>query len=86
MTRLQMTDPTPAASIYHDLDRDAFVFTVKNKEVLSLASNGEVRVYGRHCGDDEAVFQAVQRFLNVVITNLDQSSEPAQPSSPTPDS
>lgn len=74
MSKLKMAeDPKPAATIYHDIDRDAFVFVVADTEVLSLASDGKVLVYGRPCGEDKdkEVFEAMRRFLSVVMDRLD---------------
>lgn len=67
--------PGPAATIYHDLNRDAFVFKVGPHEVLSLARDGEVLVYGRPCGEDKEMFEALRRFLNVVWSHLEGTSK-----------
>ena len=63
---------TPAASICHDSERNAFVFLVSGTEVLALYHNGDVAVHGRLVvdragGSDEGpVFSALKTFCTEV--------------------
>jgi len=63
----------PAASIYHDVERGAFVFKVSGVEVLSLAQDGDVLLYGRRAGTDEEAFKMLQVFTKAVARYCDVS-------------
>lgn len=64
MSRVRMLGtPDPRASIYHDHNQQAFVFTVGGEEVLSLAKDGEAKVHGRPCGSDEKLFKTLRTFF-----------------------
>jgi hypothetical protein len=65
---------TPPASICHDLDRDALVFSISGVEVMALHRDGTVTLWGRrYCG--EAV-SAAQLFdvLHEFCTAAKQST------------
>lgn len=53
----------PNPHIYFDADRKAFVFAIA-EEVLSISQEGEVRVHGEVCGNqDVRVFEAIKQFF-----------------------
>lgn len=65
---------TPAASIMHDLDRDALVFHVGGREVLALHHSGKVEVQGRVCGCDKELFTTLHTFCTLVARHLSDGS------------
>ncbi len=56
--------PDPPCLVY-DMGREAFVFILDGKEVLSIHRDGKVMVHCRPCGDDREVFLALKRFLDI---------------------